>query len=67
MTVSPNPAGNHEVWFLTGSQQLYGDETLHQVAAQSREVVALLNAGPEIGANINWKPVLTSVAQIRRA
>ena len=59
MTVSSKTAGNHEIWFLTGSQELYGDETLRQVAAQSREVVALLNAGPEIGVNINWKPVLT--------
>ena len=28
----------HEVWFLTGSQGLYGEETLEQVAEQSQEV-----------------------------
>ena len=67
MTISSETASNHEIWFLTGSQELYGDETLRQVATQSREVVALLNAGPEIGVNINWKPVLTGAAQIRRA
>jgi len=29
-----------ELWFLTGSQGLYGEETLRQVAAQSQQVVA---------------------------
>ena len=28
----------YEVWFLTGSQNLYGDETLRQVAEQSQAV-----------------------------
>ena len=36
-----------EIWFLTGSQALYGDETLDQVAAQSAEICRLLDeAGP---------------------
>ena len=34
----------YEVWFLTGSQTLYGDEVLAQVATQSRDVVELLKA-----------------------
>jgi len=67
LTVSSKAASKLEIWFLTGSQELYGDETLRQVAAQSKEVVALLNGGPEIGVNIVWKPVLTSAGQIRRA
>ena len=56
-----------ECWFLTGSQALYGDETLRQVAQQSSEIVALLNAGPEIGVHLVWKPVLIGSAEIRRA
>lgn len=56
-----------ECWFLTGSQSLYGDETLHQVAQQSGEIVALLNAGAEIGVRIVWKPVLIGAEEIRRA
>jgi L-arabinose isomerase len=56
-----------ECWFLTGSQALYGDETLRQVAQQSSEIVALLNAGPEIGVPIVWKPVLTGATEIRQA
>ena len=56
-----------ECWFLTGSQALYGDETLRQVAQQSAQIVDLLNAGPEIGVRLVWKPVLTGAAEIRRA
>jgi L-arabinose isomerase len=56
-----------ECWFLTGSQALYGDETLRQVAQQSAQIVDLLNAGPEIGVHLVWKPVLTGAAEIRRA
>ena len=58
---------NLEVWFLTGSQELYGEATLRQVAAQSKDIVALLNGGPEIGVPVVWKPVLTDAARIRRA
>ena len=42
-SIIPDLATN-EVWFLTGSQDLYGDDTLRQVAEQSQDVVDLLNA-----------------------
>ena len=35
-----------EVWFLTGSQGLYGPETLQQVAEQSRQIARALDARP---------------------
>ena len=54
-----------ECWFLTGSQHLYGEETLREVASQSAEVVAALDAAPEIGVKIVAKPVLTGSDQIR--
>ncbi len=50
----------YEVWFLTGSQTLYGSEVLAQVAAQSQQVTAMLAAAAEIPCSIVWKPVLTS-------
>ncbi|WP_238007884.1 L-arabinose isomerase [Dactylosporangium sp. AC04546] len=56
----------HEVWFLTGSQGLYGPETLEQVASQSRQIAAALDEAPDIGARVVWKPVLTSAADILR-
>ena len=61
------PYADREVWFLTGSQNLYGEETLRQVAAQSQEVVRLLDASPDVPAPIVWKPVLKDPESIRRA
>jgi len=54
-----------EVWFATGSQELYGPETLAQVAEQSKGVVDLLNAASDIPVKIVWKPVLTGSDAIR--
>lgn len=56
-----------EVWFLTGSQDLYGEETLRQVAEQSQEVASRLQASSDIPVSIVWKPVLKDSASIRRA
>ena len=56
-----------QVWFLTGSQDLYGEETLRQVAEQSQEVAAALGAAAGIPVTIVWKPVLKSSDAIRRA
>ncbi|WP_261165102.1 L-arabinose isomerase [Microbacterium sp. Marseille-Q6965] len=61
------PYADREVWFLTGSQGLYGEETLRQVAEQSREVAATLDGHEVIPARIVWKPVLTDSNAIRRA
>ncbi len=54
-----------EIWFLTGSQSLYGEETLAQVAQQSQEVVATLNAATHIRIKATWKPVLTTPESIK--
>ena len=56
-----------EVWFLTGSQGLYGDDALAQVASQSQNVVETLNRSGDIPVNIVWKPTLTDSDSIRRA
>ncbi len=55
-----------EVWFLTGSQGLYGEETLKQVAEQSKQVVAGLGGAADIPVTVVWKPVLTDSDAIRR-
>ena len=49
-----------EVWFVTGSQHLYGQETLDKVAQHSTEIVAGLSASPSIPIKIVMKPVLTT-------
>jgi L-arabinose isomerase len=56
---------NPTCWFLTGSQGLYGLETLVQVEHQSRSLVDQLNdAGLPV--LLEWKPVLTDSAAIRQ-
>jgi len=56
----------YEVWFLTGSQHLYGPETLAQVAEQSQQIARLLDEADETPVRIVWKPVLTDSAAIKR-
>ncbi|WP_225850520.1 L-arabinose isomerase [Streptomyces sp. HPF1205] len=58
------PHDHREVWFLTGSQGLYGEETLQQVAEQSRLIAEQLPGVP--GVQVVWKPVLTDAAAIVR-
>jgi len=61
------PYADREVWFLTGSQGLYGEDTLRQVAAQSQEIARALDASGDVPVKIVWKPVLTDSSAIRRA
>ena len=53
----------YEVWFVTGSQNLYGEETLRQVAEQSQAVADGLGGLP---VKVVWKPVLKDSDSIRR-
>ncbi|HET9648875.1 MAG TPA: L-arabinose isomerase [Microlunatus sp.] len=53
-------------WFLTGSQGLYGPETVAQVEQQSRAVVEQLNAAGTLPVAVEWKPVLTDSGAIHR-
>ena len=57
----------HQIWFLTGSQDLYGPETLEQVAVQSKEVVAKISQGLGAPVEIIWKPTLKNTAHIKQA
>lgn len=56
----------YEVWFLTGSQHLYGEDVLKQVAAQSQDIADALNAASNVPVRVVWKPVLTDSEAIRR-
>jgi len=49
-----------EVWFVTGSQHLYGPETLKQVAVHSQEMARSLNVAPAMSVKVVFKPVLTT-------
>jgi L-arabinose isomerase len=49
-----------EIWFVTGTQHLYGPETLKQVAADSAVIAAALDKSPKISNKIVFKPILTT-------
>ena len=53
-----------EVWFVTGSQDLYGEETLKQVAVHSQEIAAKLHADPAIPVKVIFKPTVKSSEEI---
>jgi L-arabinose isomerase len=56
----------YEIWFLTGSQHLYGPKTLAQVAEQSRRIADELSTAKAVPVKVVWKPVLTDPDAIRR-
>jgi len=65
--IDQRPYERATVRFLTGSQHLYGPETLDQVAKQSAQVVETLNADESIPVLIDWQPVLTDADTIEQA
>lgn len=55
---------HYEVWFVTGSQHLYGPETLQQVAQNAQQLVAAFNHDSTIPLNIVCAPTVTTSAEI---
>ena len=53
-----------EVWFVTGSQDLYGEETLKKVAEHSQKIVAALNEAKALPITIVYKPTVKSPEEI---
>ena len=56
--------GRKEVWFVTGSQHLYGPEALKQVADHSRAIASSLDRESGLPVHVVHKPVLTTPEQI---
>src|SRR4051812_2973497 len=54
-----------ELWFVVGSQHLYGPEAIRQVAEHSKQMVQALNDSKRIPLNLVLKPVLTTPEEIR--
>ena len=65
-TVIAKALGQLEVWFVTGSQDLYGAEALEQVAHHSGEIVDSLGAEDAIPVRVVAKPVVKSPDSIRQ-
>lgn len=55
-----------QVWLITGSQSMYGQDILDQVAGQSRQIAERLDGSSEIPVEVRWLPVVTDSDQIAR-
>lgn len=53
-----------EVWFVTGSQDLYGSKVIEQAAEHSREIAAALDASAFVPVRVVFKPVVTTPEDI---
>lgn len=54
-----------KVWFITGSQHLYGPETLKQVSANAETIARGLDSDATIPVEIVFKPIVTTPDEIR--
>ncbi|HWY92469.1 MAG TPA: L-arabinose isomerase, partial [Chthoniobacterales bacterium] len=54
-----------EIWYITGSQHLYGEQTLNQVAANSQKIVEELNGSQRLPLKLVFKTPLTQPHEIR--
>jgi len=55
---------NLEVWFITGSQHLYGEETLRQVAEHSQVIAKSISEAANIPVTVVYKPTVKSTEEI---
>jgi L-arabinose isomerase len=55
-----------EIWFVTGSQHLYGEETLRQVAEHSQQIANGLDQDGQIPVSVVFKPVVKTTEEIYR-
>jgi L-arabinose isomerase len=53
-----------EVWFVTGSQHLYGEETLLKVAEHSEQIARSFSAHSQIPVRVVFKPTVKSTEEI---
>jgi L-arabinose isomerase len=57
--------GEFEIWFVAGSQQMYGDAALRQVDEHARTMAGELDEAEAVPVRVVCKPVLTTHASIR--
>jgi len=53
-----------EVWFVTGSQDLYGEDTLKQVAEHSKQIARSFNEATQVPVTVVFKPTVKSTEEI---
>lgn len=57
---------HYKFWFATGSQDLYGEDCLANVAEHAKIIVGNLNEGGLLPFELVWKPTLIDNGSIRR-
>ncbi|WP_414829346.1 L-arabinose isomerase [Alteromonas sp. H39] len=57
---------NKEVWFVTGSQHLYGPKVLEEVAGNSQALAAGLNESQKLPVKVVYKDTVKSSAEIHQ-
>ncbi len=60
----PSGAGGTSLWFVTGSQHLYGDETLKKVAEHSQRIAKSLDTSKLLSVSVIFKPTVKSPEEI---
>jgi L-arabinose isomerase len=55
-----------KIWFVTGSQHLYGPEVLEQVAEDSKKMVASMDASEKIPVSLEFKTVVKTPSEIKK-
>lgn len=59
-----NTLKHNEIWFVTGSQHLYGEETLRQVASNSQTIAKSLNEAAGLSVQVVYKPIVKTTEEI---
>jgi len=54
----------YEIWFVTGSQHLYGEETLKKVAEHSQQIAKSFDENAQIPVRVVFKPTVKSAEEI---
>lgn len=55
---------HYSLWFVTGSQSMYGEETLRKVAEDSKTIVKYFSEG-NLPVQVIYKPVMTNAETIK--
>ena len=58
--------GRHQLWFVAGSQELYGEAVLARVGADAREIASGLDGAAALPVHVLLREVATSAEAIRR-
>ncbi|MDX1475929.1 MAG: L-arabinose isomerase, partial [Reinekea sp.] len=59
-------SAQQSIWFITGSQHLYGDKVLQQVVSNSQTLVAGLNDQAQLPLPLEFKAIATTPEEIQR-